>query len=551
MTARLPLATPGGPTLPNQATTLVFLLGLIAPLAIGLQIAAIALGHSPGRVSLGENLSGPAIAGTLALLVAGMCWAGARQFFARTTAPRSPWQPVSSALVILLGAAPLAAVAVQALSLALVRHPIVGPEPGSLFDRMGLSASYGLPILALALAILGYAIAERSSLLALGAGLLGNAAATTAYLLYLPVGALVFDRHQWIRLAQLNTIVAAGCALAWLAALAWSRRNRQPREPLTFDFPCVTQLVLAPALVLLLLGWAWCELVVYPQGWSPQSPVVDPELVDAWGWLSAALAVAVGAVALWNAGIRASVAGLSVCLVGLAVMAAAIAARWDIGNWLAYRTLLVGHATMVAVLVAIAWQARRESSSGVAMGTLTSRLAGTENSLWASLARVIVLLLAIRELPDDRWWPAGALLVLAASGAALAWIFQRRRHLYDAALMLSAGRVNRAGRIEVSARRVELCLCQRRAVGRAGGNLAGDREIQHQPTDVDLANRIRAGPSSRHALGSVDPGRRDRALAVCRRQSALLWRSRYLDALGCAGISRAGRDGLPVGHCRA
>ena len=72
VTARLSPVTLGGPTLPNQATTLVFLLGLIAPLAIGLQIAAMALGHSPGRASLGENLAGPVIAGTVALLVAGL-----------------------------------------------------------------------------------------------------------------------------------------------------------------------------------------------------------------------------------------------------------------------------------------------------------------------------------------------------------------------------------------------------------------------------------------------------------------------------------------------
>ncbi len=168
VTARLSPVTLGGPTLPNQATTLVFLLGLIAPLVIGLQIAAMAPGslarsREPWRESRRADDRGHGRAACCRNLL------GRRP--AILCAPRrllrSVWQPVSSALVILLGAAPLAAVAVQSLSLALVRHPIVGPEPGSLFDRMGLSASYSLPILALALAILGYAIVERSSLLAL------------------------------------------------------------------------------------------------------------------------------------------------------------------------------------------------------------------------------------------------------------------------------------------------------------------------------------------------------------------------------------------------
>ena len=370
--------------------------------------------------------------------------------------------------------------------------------------------------------------------------------------LHLPAGALVFDRHQWIRLAQLNTIVAAGCALAWLAALAWSRRNRQPREPLDVRFSLrhatgarARARAAVARLGLVRAGGLSTGLVAPVAGGRPRAGRCLGLAQRRTGRRGRRRQPC------GESGMRASVAGLSVCMVGLAVMAAAIAARWDIGNWLAYRTLLVGHATMVAVLVAIAWQARRESTAGVAMGTLTSRLAGTENSLWASIARVVVLLLAVRELPDDRWWPAGALLVLAASGAALAWIFQRRRHLYDAALMLSM-----AGSI---------ALIESKYLPGVLNFVYANVVLLAAPVGLWLAiekysisrrtptSRIEFAPVHRVAtrLGVLILAALTALLAVCRCQPAVLRRRRYLDALGRAGIGRAGRNRLPVGHRRA
>ena len=323
VTAQLSPVTLGGPTLPNQATTLVFLLGLIGPLVIGLQIAAMALGHSPGRArpwresrraddrghgraACCRNLLGrrPAI----------LC--------APDGSARSVWQPVSSALVILLGAAPLAAVAVQALSLALVRHPIVGPEPGSLFDRMGLSASYGLPILALRWR--SWATPSWSA-----RACWRSSPDCCAMPPRPPPISCTCPPAPWCS-TVINGFAWRNSTRSWPPALHWPGWRRWPGRGAIVNrasrsssiFPASRNWCSHRA-VLLLLGWAWCELVVYPRDGHPNSR----SSILSWSMPGAGSAPhgrRGRRRQLVGAGMH-GVAGLGVCLVGLAVMAAAIA----------------------------------------------------------------------------------------------------------------------------------------------------------------------------------------------------------------------------------
>jgi hypothetical protein len=182
-------------------------------------------------------------------------------------------------------------------------------------------------------------------------------------------------------------------------------------------------------LVVLVLGWSWFALFADPQGAAAGDRFVHAELVDAWGLVSLFLATLILAGVGWAAGWRPHMGTLAGGLVALAVVASAVAARWDTGDWIAYHTLVAAHALIAAVLVAVAWHDRRAAAW----------FAGSHTSAWVDAARTVLLVLAVRELPHGRWWPVAAFAVLAVTGAASGWLFQRRRYLYDAALMINVG----------------------------------------------------------------------------------------------------------------
>ena len=127
-----------------------------------------------------------------------------------------------SHVLLVLGIAPLIVMTLFVVAAALLEHPIVGPEPNSFFARIGLAASYALPMLVIALAILGHAIDQRSSSLALAGGLLINLCGTAAFLLGTR-GAGLLDLEQWTRLAQLNASIASLYSLGWVWFVARSR----------------------------------------------------------------------------------------------------------------------------------------------------------------------------------------------------------------------------------------------------------------------------------------------------------------------------------------
>jgi hypothetical protein len=76
-----------------------------------------------------------------------------------------------ASLLVLMGMLPLVAVTAFVVVSALAGNPIVGPEPGSAFARLGKAGSYVPPVLVLAATLVGYAARERSSPFAFAAGL--------------------------------------------------------------------------------------------------------------------------------------------------------------------------------------------------------------------------------------------------------------------------------------------------------------------------------------------------------------------------------------------
>ena len=435
------------PSLRRQATMLVLLLGVLPPLAVLLYIAVPALEAAPIYLNWPELRF--ALAGVLgiALGVAIINWVAAQNRSpAEPTGSRPVWPVLGVAMSLSIACISVVGLGVDQLARAVVARPIVGPDASSVFGSMHIAVSYGVPVLVVAGVLVGYAFSLRSRGFALAGGLVLGSAATIAAMLVMLTGRWNFDAALWIRVAQINTIVAACYAIGWLVVQQRIRRARSLRRSLPLDYALAAQIALAPALMILVLGWSWADVFFYPTGHAAQSQVMHVGLVDVWGWIGVGSAIIVLGATAWAAGRRVSMAALTGLLTALATMAAAVAGRWDIGDWLAYDTLLTGHMVIVGILLAVTWHdrtvARRLGMSNAndpALPNSAARpwLVGSSTSVWVDAARAVVFILAARQLSDSSWWPVAGFVVLAVTGALCAWVFGRRRYLYDAALMIN------------------------------------------------------------------------------------------------------------------
>src|SRR5262245_9866986 len=148
-----------------------------------------------------------------------------------TSGERLSWGLHARDVLLMLAVAPLAILIMFAAATALDQHPIVGPEVGSWFRRIGWDVSYGVPLAVIGLTFVGYAIRDRSSRFAFSAGLLFNTVATIVVLMRLARGGGSLDAAAWITVAKVNAIVSGVVAILWLAAIKWQERAATQRVP--------------------------------------------------------------------------------------------------------------------------------------------------------------------------------------------------------------------------------------------------------------------------------------------------------------------------------
>ena len=172
------------------------------------------------------------------------------------------------------------------MTMALRGNPIVGPEPGTLFARIGLAVSYAVPILLIAFSLVGHAIRERSASFAFTAGLLFNTAATAGYLLSLGTHGAHSPTLHLGPPVQLNALVAAAYVLCWLAAIRLRARDPRPTPALL-----ITQAMLPVSLLILVLVPTSVSL-----WWNAISTCGDLAAGHWLGWVSLA---ATFAAAIW------------------------------------------------------------------------------------------------------------------------------------------------------------------------------------------------------------------------------------------------------------
>lgn len=333
--------------------------------------------------------------------------------------PGAPDEDPGHAIGTLFAAAslPLIAVTLHVVNASLAATPIVGPEPGSFFARIGPAASYATPLVLVAVTLAGCAIRERTSAFALAAGLLLNLSATSGSLLEGVPARYPFDAWLWTRLAHLNAIVASATALAWIGSVAFLRRRQGQPGPAPADGYLAVMMALGLALNLVVVIAGTTGLFLDPLPAAAHRAIAGP-----WGWASCLLAM--GAFAAWAKQGGRSIAPDWPCL-GLVYAAEFLAMGLvfeDKGGWLTYHGLLAGHATAGGVLMLLTWQRAGLRLAAVPDDTRAAVVR------WSTLALCLVVLFAIRGYwsdPQSPWWTVGGLASMVPLAATLA-IWSRR-----------------------------------------------------------------------------------------------------------------------------
>jgi hypothetical protein len=385
--------------------------------------------------------------------------AGVAGFFARYATRPSPqpntdagrqsasaWALHARDVLVLLALGPLLVLFAFTVAKALDARPIVGPEPGSWFQRVGLDVSYGVPLVVIALVLVGHAVRDRSSHFAFAAGLLFNVVATIVVLWRSARGGGVLDALAWVRVAQVNAVVAGSVAIGWLAAVTRGRRVMARAKPQAvgedrWPVLLVTQVAFAAALCGTFLVPAAVQLAFEPDlpaTWLSQAGTMTGWIAPvgaaiAAGWLNWRHRIPQPVVAYFTAALVAIIA--LVCL------------RWDTGNWLAYHVLLSGVVAAAWLVPLLTLAINRRVGDG-------GEIVISWSAVSARLFAVVAVALALRGLvgdPQAPRWTVAALVAISVRNLWIAWREGGRASLWIAAVLAnvaaSAWWADAAGRL--------------------------------------------------------------------------------------------------------
>jgi len=396
----------------GMATGAAIILALLPLLAMGAYVGVAALHDRPLEAVKGELLSWAGLLSVVLIAVGCALPSVTLPDRSERGRGRPAWARTFGGLLLALAALPMVAVTAYVVGSALRGNPLVGPEPGTFFARLGLAGSYVPPMLVLAGTLVGYALRERSAGFALAASLALNLAATVGYLLGGARGGGAFDLALATRLALLNAIAGSASALTWAGAIAAWRRRGSEAGPSGVDGRLTVLVALNVALVLLVLIGGTAAVF-----FDPAPAAVHFAIAGPWGW--AAVLLATGSAAAWarSSGRPLAADWLGIGLLTLADFLALGMAFRDAGSWLVYHGILAGQALAAVGLVLLAWQ-----RSGFRPTSLPDeRRAALVR--WGTVALAVVALFALgshRADPQSPWWTVGGLAVAAGLAATLA-----------------------------------------------------------------------------------------------------------------------------------
>ena len=339
---------------------------------------------------------------------------------------------------LLLGGLTILIITIVAVAQSASGIRLRGPAEGSMFEAMGLTASYAGPLLALVAVLLGYALRERRAAFAMGGSAVFQLAINLAFLLYVtrtPAQPAAVRTIEWL---QWNSLAAGAYALVWLGLRRWITPPAMPqRNQSAARIMLDLQIAVAGATAALLVIWGAWSIFTQPAApppeiatlGSPLSYVALSLFLAALGWLAWT-----GETSLRPAMIGNLAAAI---LAAVVVLVAASVNHFDTGGqWIVYHVLTAGWIIAGALTcgtVIVRAIKSRDMGSAAWQSFLPHHLA-------AALIAALVTALAIRgnwSDPVQPWWSlaaaASSFLIATALGLAC------RSQLYAYASTLLAG----------------------------------------------------------------------------------------------------------------
>ena len=353
-----------------------------------------------------------ASASALRWWLAAACALVAAPFWVRRWKPAAASAEAPGVVLSVLIMLPVLVVSAATTVIILSGYVPAGPAKNSLFDRLGWSASHGLPMTVIALTLLGHAIREGHARYALMAGVLATLSAGFGYAVESVLAGVRFDERIIAAALQRATAAAALISAAWISAVALARRRSglaSSNEPAPL---WSAQQAIAVGGNLLLLGSAGLFLALAVPDLAgpsipPTYPVVPGWIVivaGVWGWVSLTLTVGAGLLPQLLSRRNRSTDAMALSVLGIFVLIACGIAV-GVPAW-GYRTLMLG---MAAVAVAAAWGARHSEAF----------------DRWVAIASGLAVALALKAtlLHGDS---LAAVSALAAASVAGLWLSLRR-----------------------------------------------------------------------------------------------------------------------------
>jgi len=308
------------------------------------------------------------------------------------------------------------------------------PRPTSgIFSLLNNDFSYSLPLVLVALVMIGYALRERTPEFAFYAGAFFNLTVTIAFLLAVVAASGSMDRVVLVRLAQLNAMTLAVYSLPWLSTCRRWQSALIESDVSFANFLLKLQVGLAVVLNVLLFLPALIALFVEP--WTIGIGTVATGSV--LGWLTFIVTVVAVVWLLTTKTKRSSadvLAGMLLafdCLIAFSVS--------GINGWLGLHTLTVCMALTAWLMLAAA----ELTAAPNKILSFVFELGGkwqTKSMELAAILGSIVVFLSLRTLEDTErthWWLIGPLLAITALAATLNWKTLRRRYIYAAGILFN------------------------------------------------------------------------------------------------------------------
>jgi hypothetical protein len=278
----------------------------------------------------------------------------------------------------------------------------------------------GSLILSLALVftgLVGNAIRERSPGHAFAAGLILNLFAAAWYLHSAARSPGRVEAIDWPQLFQVVALAAASWSLLWLVSRRWIGTWLESEGPvgrLLMSLQ-ISQPVLANG-ILLLLG-AFLIITGFDL-----DPGLTARIGGPLGWCLLTLTIGVVVGRAQQAGRFAAPWCFSSLGLAIVTLAACSVSRWGEG-W-AIRTLLLGWAAYLPVLVASAWLVDKQRDRA---GIFQAALSPAAVAFWVRLIGITVVVLGLQTVVqrDDYLWAAAAIALAGLSGSVMAiWLGQ-------------------------------------------------------------------------------------------------------------------------------